>query len=553
MILDNSPLKLSSKSAIDKLWGQLPDIALQVDAQTGIIEACSQAISSITGFSVDEVEGRHVLDFVYPSDCSLVIEALEKGSRQPPQTVITIRCLMADGSYFWGEVCGTIMQNTGMKFILSVRNITERKKVEQRLVQLAKTDSLTGLYNRHALTEYLQEKCADKDKSFSLFLLDLDKFKHINDTYGHQYGDDLLVEIARRLRMVVRQTDVVARIGGDEFVIVTLAVSSEETASRLANKILDSVAQPVDINGVTFHPRTSIGIALYPLHCANALDLLMCADKAMYQAKKQKSGFVFHGSEPLDLEGGQTLVIERVLYRALAQNRVSVYLQPIIDSQSLKIVGAEALLRLKDVNGNEVSPSDFIPVAEQSGLILELGNFVIDQVLMTLKTNPLLQISINVSGQQLKDAQFITQLEAKLKYFSVEGSQLEIELTESIFMDNSSKLNETLRRLTEMGITLSIDDFGTGYSSLSYLRYLPISKIKIDRSFIIEMPLNSRDTELVQALVQMSRPLGLKVTAEGVETKEQAEVLSLAGCHYFQGFHYYRPMSIAEFAVLWGA
>ncbi|MDO9179093.1 MAG: EAL domain-containing protein [Agitococcus sp.] len=530
------------------IWEHLADVLVQVDAHTGQIELCSPSVQAITGFSVLEVVGRSLLDFVFPEDAALVRGKLVQVAALQTGESVAFRCLSSDGTYFWGEARGSVIYDkTGIKILIVIRNIAERKKFEQRLVQLARTDNLTGLFNRHALMERLAEKCVKDVKPFAVFLLDLDRFKHINDTYGHSYGDELLVEIARRLRLTVRQADLVARIGGDEFVIVAPSVDSEEKAIRLANKILEAVAQPVNINGHLFYPRTSIGISLFPLHCSHEAELLMCADKAMYVAKKQKSGYVLYGLEAPDTIANQMLAIERILHEALEQGRVTIHLQPICDSGRLVITSAEALMRVTDKAGKAISPADFIPIAEQTGLIVQLGDFVIKEVLAILRHQPTLVIAVNVSGQQLKDVNFVPRLKEYLLEFNVEGKQLEIELTESIFMENSAKLIATLTQLTNLGITLSIDDFGTGYSSLSYLRYLPITKIKIDRSFIVEMPENTRDTALVQALVQMSRPLGLKVVAEGVETEAQADVLRTAGCHYFQGYLYHKPMPIATF------
>ena len=428
-------------------------------------------------------------------------------------------------------------------------DVTERTKAEQEIHQLANYDILTGLPNRNLLHDRLQQaivQAARSQGSVGVLFLDLDRFKGINDSLGHRAGDQLLRTVAERLRVCVRESDTLARIGGDEFVVILSMVSDEDGISSAATKVLGIISEPFVIEGQELYLTASIGIAVYPNDGTDVQTLLKHADLAMYQAKDMdRNNFQFFSSD-LNVKVMERMVLENSLRRALDRNEFQLYYQPQIDVQTHAVVGFEALLRWLHPELGMISPDKFIPLAEETGLILSIGEWVIRTACKQAKAWQQLgvqpvRMAVNLSGRQ-----FRTRLDqvvaAILLETELDARWLELELTESILMRNASENLELLQRLSEMGCSLSIDDFGTGYSSLAYLKHFPLGRLKIDRSFVRDITTNPDDMAIAKIIIDMAHNLKLQVTAEGVEDRDQCALLTSYGCDEMQGFLFSKPV-----------
>jgi diguanylate cyclase (GGDEF)-like protein len=434
--------------------------------------------------------------------------------------------------------------------------IAERRLADQRVVHMAHHDALTGLPNRTLLADRVGQTIARAHRSggkLAVLFLDLDRFKNVNDSFGHAVGDMLLTAVAARLTASRREEDTVARLGGDEFIVSIPDVSDAQEAETVAARILQDLAKPFTINGHQLHADVSIGIALYPRDGDTAETLMRNADTAMYHAKESGRGNYQFFSAQLTERVSRRLSTETNLRRALERGEFSVHYQPLMNLGSGRIDGAEALLRWPQQDDRLVSPVEFIPIAEETGLIVPLGEWVLleacaqAQAWQTL--HPGLRIAVNLSARQFRQKNLIGMIEQVLGESRLHPSLLELELTEGMLMHNVEEATQILARLDEIGVRLAIDDFGTGYSSLSYLKRFPIHTLKIDRSFVRDISTDPDDAAIVTAIVAMARSLNLRVTAEGVETEEQAAFLRSLTCDQAQGFHFGRPMPAAEFAA----
>lgn len=436
-----------------------------------------------------------------------------------------------------------------------VRAITERNQV--RLHRLAYFDSLTGLPNRALFIERLREAMerAERDERLvALMLLDLDRFKAINDTFGHFIGDRLLGEVAARLATCVRGGDVVARLGGDEFTVLLPDARHVQDAAIVARKILQRFAEPVVIDGHELHISLSIGISVYPFH-DDIADLFRDADTAMYHAKEQGGNRFEFGNAEIYRADAERLQLEGDLRYAVERNELRVYYQPQVDSESGRMIGAEALLRWQHPERGLVSPAQFIPIAEETGLILPIGEWVVRQVchqLSTWRAAGLLpvRIGINVSAKQLRHSGFVETVRDALMRAGIEPALIQLELTENILIENQPTTVAMLNELHAGGIALALDDFGTGYSSLNYLKRFPIDEVKIDRSFIGEVAQDPEDAAIVTAILAMTHSLGLRTVAEGVETQTQLDFIRARGCQVVQGYLTGKPMPSESFTRL---
>ncbi len=452
-----------------------------------------------------------------------------------------------------------------------VRDITERKNAEARIFNLAYYDELTELPNRQLFSQSLERTIAIAQRDgqrFAVLFVDLDRFKRINDTLGHSVGDELLKEVARRLENCTRSTDSVARIdpsedggirlarlGGDEFVIKLYGVENDETVSTIASRIISALTPPFSCEGHQFVVTPSIGIALYPQDGQTGEELLMNADSAMYRAKYfGRNNYKFY-SETMRTKSLHRLDLENQIRKAIDGGQFELHYQPKVDAETWSLVGAEALLRWNHPERGSIAPGDFIPVAEETGLIVPIGQWVLREACKqvrawsTLPTGTI-PVSVNISSHQFNSDGLIEDVLDAVSGAGIDALLLELEITESVLLQDADSTLIALRHLKQAGISLSIDDFGTGYSSLSYLKRFPIDTLKIDRSFVKDLHCDADDAAICAAILAMARQLGLNVVAEGVESEEQLEFLRRHGCNQIQGYLCSKPLSVDDFAAM---
>jgi len=449
----------------------------------------------------------------------------------------------------------------------TVQDITERKQAEQRIHQLAYYDPLTGLPNRQLFRDRLKQTIAldgRYPRPFAIIYADVDRFKEINDVFTHEIGDEVLTTMAKRLRRVVRQSDVVgrdvpmvhlARFGGDEFTFLLHEMNAEEGLSIIAKRILECTQKSLEVADREFFLSLSVGIATYPKDGKDGPSLLKNAEFACHEAKRSGGNCYQYYSEQLNSRSRKRLQLENRLHKALEQNQLRVFYQPKCEVATGETVGFEGLLRWEDPELGMVSPAEFIPVAEQSDIIVDIGLWVLEQTCRQIKAWDLLtdsrpHVALNVSGRQFYRSDFAKTLERVVKETGVAEERLTVEITESILMVDSDDNIRTLAELKELGVGISVDDFGTGYSSLSYLTRFPIDELKIDRSFIKDLPQAKDSTQLTAAIIGMAHGLGIRVVAEGVETQAQLNFLRQHDCDLFQGFLYGRPVPEQEATLI---
>ena len=436
--------------------------------------------------------------------------------------------------------------------------ITERKKSEEQIQQMAYYDALTGLPNRTLMLDRLNRAIARsaRDKcSLAVLFLDLDRFKTVNDTLGHSTGDTLLIEVSQRLRGFVRSSDTLARLGGDEFVVVVADLDKEVNAAHVAQKLIDSLEAPFSISGHELHISTSIGVALFPEDGTAAETLLKNADMAMYAAKESgRSNYNFYSME-MNQKAHDRLTMEENIRGALERGEFFLEYQPIVNPATFAISAAEALVRWNHPGLGRVAPDQFISLAEDTGLIIPLGEWVLRSacgMITSMRENglPAVRIAVNVSSKQIERQNFADIVRKTLQETGADPAFLEIELTESCLMKHSAANIAEIFGLRELGISIAIDDFGTGYSSLGYIKTLPIDHIKIDRSFINDIKTSQNDQAIVESIVTMSQKLGIRNIAEGVETADQVLFLQGLNCDEIQGYYFHRPLSVPAFEAL---
>jgi diguanylate cyclase (GGDEF)-like protein len=447
-----------------------------------------------------------------------------------------------------------------VNYVAVFSDISGIKQSQAQLAHLAHHDPLTGLPNRLLFNDRLDHALdrARRDGSqLAVLFVDLDRFKHINDSLGHLAGDGLLQEVAARLTGAVRREDTVARMGGDEFTLLLEDLRRPEDAAVLARKLLDVLSGPYSVAGRELFVTASVGISLYPRDGSGCEELIRNADAAMYQAKEEgRNGYHFYLPE-LTAAALQRVHLEADLRRALARGELSVHYQPQIDLDSGRLIGAEALVRWRHPEQGMIPPDRFIHLAEDTGLIIELGELVLRtacrQAVEWLAAGvPVERIAVNVSAQQVQRSDFVATVRSALRDTGLPPRHLELEVTESFIMGQAEAGIRVLQALRELGVRLAVDDFGTGYSSLGYLKRLPIHMLKIDRSFVSDLQGDSGDLAIAKAVIALGRTLGLKVIAEGVEHDHQAGLLRAEGCHYGQGYLFGRPVEGEDFARRWG-
>jgi len=434
------------------------------------------------------------------------------------------------------------------------KEIVKREEMQKKIEHLAYHDHLTGLANRWLFTDQLDHALSLSGrmaKMLAIMFLDLDGFKMINDSLGHALGDQLLKEVSKRLVNTIRKSDVVARIGGDEFVIMIENEENIEAIKLVAEKVLNSFNEPYKLNGQECFVTTSIGVAVYPTDGENAETLLKNADIAMYKAKEKGRNNCRFCTPVMKTNVIETMQLSNELHGALDRNELELYYQPQVHSKSNQIIGLEALLRWKHPEFGMVSPGKFIPIAENAGLIISIGEWVMRTACNQNKAwqnagLPKIHVAVNLSVRQFQNTDIVKKVGNILKETGMDSQYLELEITESVFMKETGHVIEILSAFRNQGIAISIDDFGTEYSSLNYLKRLPVDKIKIAMQFVQGIDVSDRDEAITKAIIVLAKSLGLGVIAEGVETEKQLAFLSQRMCYEIQGFYYYKPMPAHE-------
>ena len=544
-----------------KVFTHTPTGIIVTDEQHRIL-SINPATTHMTGFSAFELLGHTVFSVV------------NLGPGLPPESFQEI---VASRNTWNGEIevnrksgaelpAGVRVsrvddQHSGLPahYIWILADITERREAEERMRHIAQTDALTGLPNRLALMIRLGQLLPEARRhgwKLAIMFMDLDRFKFINDTLGHQVGDELLREVACRLSHVVRETDFVARLGGDEFVVILPGLQTPADAAMVASKIIAALATPIEAEGHELHTSPSIGISLFPDDGPDGHSILKNADTAMYHAKSTgRNNYQFFAQE-MNRIATERLNIERQLRHALARHELSLAYQPQFAVDGKTPTGVEALLRWQHPTEGMISPDRFIPVAEETGIIIEIGEWVLLTACREIQgwiDNGLkpLRLAVNVSARQLRRRDFPEMVAGVLAESGLPAELLELEITESSVMENPEEAIRILERLGRMGITLAVDDFGTGYSSLAYLKRFPIDHLKIDRSFVRDIETDLNDRAIAIGTIALAHSLGLKVIAEGVETEDQLELLRSNGCDEVQGYLFTKPLgNTAAFSFL---
>ena len=532
------------------------DLISVVDAD-GALQYQSGALRHLLGFDPAETVGKNVFELVHRDDLEharaafrRILEARQ--SNEPAEFRIRHR----DGNWRTFESLGTnCLANPHIRgVVFNSRDVTDRKVIQQRIQHLAYHDNLTGLPNRSLLQDRLARSIARAERSqrkVAVLFIDLDNFKNINDTLGHDVGDELLRQVSRRLSECVRLEDTIARQGGDEFIVLLDSLDDGRGASIVAQKILNALRMPLQLGGGEQHVSGSVGIALYPEDGRDAQTLMKNADTAMFHGKGLGKNTYQYFTAQMNIAVKRRMTLESALRRAVMQKDFFLQYQPQINLETGEIIAVEALVRWKTEDSGIVMPGDFIPLAEETGLINEIGEWVLREGCRQAKEwqdmgLPKRRMAINLSARQFSDKAFLDMVTRVLSDTRLEPSCLELEITESQVMRQTEGMIMLLNRLSEMGVQLAIDDFGTGYSSLSYLKRLPIQKLKIDQSFIRDITVDPNDTAIVTAIISMAKSLDLDTIAEGVETAGQLALLRSKGCSVGQGFYFSPPLGAQE-------
>lgn len=529
--------------------------AVVITDAEGCIVDVNQTFTQITGYPAPQVRGWS-LELLNPGE----------GEYAPETDQIWVRSMLQDGwsgevlsrhasgELHWLAVTASVVALHGgeTRVILSCIDINELKQANQRMQQLALYDSLTGLANRRLFIDRLEHslRAAHRDRrKLALMFLDLDQFKRINDTLGHDAGDRLLKTIAQRLRGCVREKDTVSRLGGDEFTVLLTDLEETLAVTQVANQILKVLKEPIQLGQHEVIVSTSIGITIAPDDGINADTLMKNADLALYRAKEQGRDCHHYFTEELNSRAIKQLIMEQELRHALACNEFTLDFQPQVDLRTHQIVSVEALLRWQHPHKGRILPNDFIPVAEESGLIIPIGKWVLRNACLQMRmiqdmTGRDVRVAINLSARQFEDKNLVGFIADVLAETGLAPELLELEVTESMLMGDMDNVIERLNQLKATGVTITIDDFGSGYSSLSYLKRLPVDVLKVDRQFVRDIPDDLNDMEITSAVIAVAHKLNLKVIAEGVEDEDQRDFLMINKCDFAQGYLFSKPLPI---------
>ena len=532
------------------------DIVTIVDDK-GIIQYQSPSVKHLLGFEPDQMIGVNQFEVVHRDDVSLLKEAFEslilRGPGTQTENPIEFRVRHKDGTWRTLESMGkNSLDHPHIRgVIINTRDISERRAIQQRVQHLAYHDSLTDLPNRALLQDRVLQAISRVERSgkdLAVMFIDIDNFKNINDSLGHDVGDELLREVAKRLTISVRQHDTIARHGGDEFIVLLEELDGQRGAARVAQKILDALRAVFVVGGTAQHISGSIGIALFPEDGRDPQALMKNADTAMFHGKSLGKNTYQFFTPQMNTAAKKRAALESGLRVAVKQNELSLHYQPQVNLNSGKIVGIEALVRWNSTENGLMMPSEFIPLAEETGLISEIGEWVLREGCRQARQWQDMgvfppRMAINLSARQLGGKGFVDLVAKILAETGLDAKYLELEITESQVMRQAESSILLLNEFANMGIHLAVDDFGTGYSSLSYLKRLPIRKLKIDQSFVRDITVDSNDTAIVAAIINMAKSMNLQVIAEGIETAAQLNVLRAEGCSMGQGYYFCVPLS----------
>ncbi len=551
-----------SESRFRRILQEIPSIAFKGYGVDGTVRYWNLASELFYGYSAGEAIGRSLLDLVIPEGMRAeekrrMLRMAETGRADPPSE----QCLLRrDGSRITVLSCHAVVRRPGEApelYGLDI-DISERKINEEQLEYLATHDELTGLANRALFHDRLEQSLHYAKRSgriVAVLLLDLDRFKIINDSLGHSFGDRLLSAVAQRLERVVRDTDTVARLGGDEFVLLLAEVTEPDDVGLLASRILHELAVPHRIEGREIVMSASLGISLYPKDSDEGATLIRNADIAMYRAKQEGGGvFSFYAPE-MNQRAMETMEIESALRQALERGEFTLYYQPKVDLASGRISGCEALIRWLHPRRGVVAPADFIPLAEETGLIVPIGTWVLKEACRQVRAwqaegVPIANVAVNLSARQFRTGDLPGLVREVLGETGLDPHLLELEMTESMVMADHTQVVAVMEELTAIGVRLSLDDFGTGYSSFAHLSHFPINHLKIDRSFIRQIVTDPNSATIATSIIAMAHRMRLKAIAEGVETEAQLAYLRKQGCDEIQGYLLSRPLPASEYAAL---
>ncbi|HFE37706.1 MAG TPA: bifunctional diguanylate cyclase/phosphodiesterase [Gammaproteobacteria bacterium] len=558
---EKTALSLREKEAQYLLLAEHTTDLITKYSSDGVCTYASPTAAKILGYHPEELLGKTVFHFFHPEDLKSKRRFFTKLLDKPKDS-ICYRVRRKDDTYIWLETTSkaVIDGDSGetLEIIAVSRDITERKETEERLLYLANYDSLTGLPNRALFRDRLRRSVARAQRNetkVALFFIDLDRFKTINDSLGHHAGDQLLRSVSRRLKQYARKGDTIARLGGDEFTIILEGIKDPEDASIVAEKILELMEPSFKLDGHQIVVSPSIGITIFPDDADDMRSLLKNADTAMYRSKDRGGNcFQFYTSD-MNAKAYEYLVLEHDLRHALEREEFRLYFQPQIDLHTQNIIGVEALLRWQHPERGLLNPEEFIPFAEETGLVEPIGQWVLKNACEQAKRwqntgLPAVRVAVNLSMRQFVAENFVGQVASILEDTNLPAQYLELELTERFLARDVNQAEEILRDLHGLGVQLSIDDFGTGYSSLSYLKRYPLNTLKIDKSFVRDISTENDGGIIVEAIIAMGQSLKLNVIAEGVETDEQTCFLRGRGCDWVQGYLFSVPLCANEI-VLW--
>jgi diguanylate cyclase (GGDEF)-like protein/PAS domain S-box-containing protein len=547
----------ASQQRLDLMLSSIPG-GIQENDLEGRITYCNAGHHKILEYPEGSLIGYHIWDFQTNENDKRQLQEyfLYLVKHQPEPESYTSRNLTRKGNERILEVSWDYQRDVNGEltgFISVITDITQSQQREQEILHLAYYDPLTSLANRFRSLEQLSTMITAASQSgeqVGVLVLDLDHFKKINDSLGHDTGDRLLQQLVKRLHQCLTKAEFLGRLGGDEFIILHRHMPNQDRLALLIDAVLSQFMAPFNIENREMVLTTSMGIAVYPNDGSSASELLRNADSALFHAKDSGRNTYSYFTRAMNLDVTRRFTIEEQLHSALDKNEFNLVYQPQVELQGNRTIAAEALLRWHNPVLGQVPPDEFISVAEQSNLIVPIGRFVLSQSLAMLaqvqKLEPDFRMAINLSPVQFRDNNLIDTLNELLEVHQVSPQSIELEITEGVLLSGSSRVRHTLQALSEMGIKLAMDDFGTGYSSLSYLRRYPFDVLKIDRSFVGDIASKPAEREMINAIVAMSQGLGLKVVAEGVETEEQRHFLQTVGCDYAQGYFFNRPLSEAQ-------
>ena len=524
----------------------------------GRITFSNQAHHEILGVKPNELIGSHIWDYQPDETTQQQFKQLFNNLviNQPSPDLLVTTNLNQQGQqkileYSWDYIYDELGDLTGLIAVIS--DITTRKQQEERILHLAQYDTLTSLPNRFLaldrLSQWLKSTHPHQDM-VGVLCMDLDDFKKINESMGHSAGDALLIQVTKRIQAHIRHGDTLGRLGGDEFIVLLTELQTTEEITQIVENLIQQFRQPFSIDGQSLTMTLSIGVAIHPEDGNDASQLLRQADAAMFYAKSNGRNTFAYFTESMNRDATRRLLIEQQMYGALERGEFYLLYQPQIELATAKVIGAEALLRWQNDQLGPIGPDEFIPVAEQTGLIVSIGEFVMHSAIKMASKwqalQPDFRMAINLSPCQFREPGLLGFVEQQLLQYPVQPNTLELEITEGVLLSGYLMTDELFQSFTAMGIEMAMDDFGTGYSSLSYLRRYPFAILKIDRSFINDMTIDPADRELVNASIAMAHGLGLKVVAEGVETEEQSNSLKIMNCDYVQGFYFSKPITPEE-------